>query len=316
MLPTMFPDRLRSLALSLRRGAGLALAVLSLGCSSKSGSDERRSQPEPAPARSVAEVEATAETTPPPVDTAADEARKRIYLVSREKELYSFDPRVDGLAAYRRVGALRCPTSGSPQAMSVDRRGVAWIFYDTLELFEVRTSDASCSPTEYKHPTTDYVLGMSFTAVSPGSAAEQLYVDNPTFGLATVSMPDLKVTPLHRFGGIGELSGGGDGRLFRFNSIAATLSEVDRGALTVKLVRQFETLTGVRSFAFARFAGRFYVFTTIGASQKSRLTVYDPATNEEKLRDADVGFNVVGAGQSTLVPKDDGKDAIHEPAPH
>jgi len=61
------------------------------------------------------------------IDDCAD-AAKVIYLVTQENYLYSFDPRIDGTSAYKRIGTLSCEAASTPQSMSVDRTGTAYVF--------------------------------------------------------------------------------------------------------------------------------------------------------------------------------------------
>ncbi len=233
--------------------------------------------------------------------TGGTDDRRLVYLVTLGEDLYSFDPRVSGPRAYRLVGHLDCKSSGTPMSMAIDKHGWAWVFYDSAELFKVSISDASCRPTAYHHPVGSRDLGMGFTSVSAGSKDEQLFVLGKELGLASIAMPSLKV---ERFGALdgGELTGGGDGRLFHFSPDGG-LSEIDRASRTLKPIHTFSNMNAVRAYAFARYAGRFYIFTaSLGNTSTTEL---DPETGEEKIRDHDIGFRVVGAGQSTLVPRSD-----------
>ncbi|MBK6515305.1 MAG: hypothetical protein IPG04_14565 [Polyangiaceae bacterium] len=227
-----------------------------------------------------------------------------VYLVSYERQLYSFDPNVPGTAAYTLIGTLGCSSTGFPQSMSVDKSGVAWVFYDTGELFRVSTLDASCTPTTYVHPVQNGFnqLGMGFTATSPGVFDDVLYVVSPDFGLATVAFPSFAVTQLGGLVGAAELTGGPDALLFHFAASSATLSQVDTDSLTTSFLHTFNGLQGTQAWAFSRYAGKFYMFTSDGIGFGSTCTVYDPQTNSEMVRDQNVGFTVVGAGQSICVP--------------
>jgi hypothetical protein len=49
---------------------------------------------------------------------------------------------------------------------------------------------------------------------------------------------------------------------------------------------------------------------TASFGEASRTTIYDPVTDTETDRDRNLGFVIVGAGQSTLVPQRDGNDGI------
>lgn len=238
------------------------------------------------------------------------EAGKLVYLVSKDAKLYSFDPRKQGMAAYDLIGPLKCDRFSNPQSMAVDRKGVAWVFYDSLKLYRVSTADASCTPTSYVHPSWVNMLGMGFTSMSPGSDDEQLYIMSPGFGLATIQFPNLGVSQLgaHELGGA-ELTGGGDARLFAFQAQQGKLFEIDRRSMASRLLYELHVRDPVRAWAFARYAGRFYFFTADYRNDSKCIEV-DVERKLQRVRDEDVGFIVVGAGQSTLVPPRDSSESI------
>ena len=229
------------------------------------------------------------------------EAAKLIYLVSVEHDLYSFNPTIVGTGAYKHIGQLNCPSSGDPQSMSVDRSGTAYIFYHTGELFRVSTADASCESTNYQHPVNQPFsqLGMGFTAAAPDSTDQRLFIISPDFGLATIELPSLAVTETGALVTAAELTGGPDARLFQFIATDGDLNEIKLPDNTTSFIHHFPELEGTLAFAFARYAGEFYVFTSPGFG--STTTHYDPITDQSTFRDS-LDFTVVGAGQSTCVP--------------
>lgn len=229
---------------------------------------------------------------------------KLIYLVSVDYELYSFDPMIAGTAAYELVGPLSCPSAAAPQSMAVSRDGTAYVFYDSGELFRVSTTDASCQATAYVHPMNQGFnqLGMGFTAASNGSSDEVLYIVSPVFGLATVALPSYQVSQTGALVGAAELTGGPDGKLFHFAAANAALGEIGLPSHTLTPVHTFTGLAGTQAWAFSRYAGKFYMFTSPGTGIPTTTTEYDPVTDTSTVRDAAIGFTVVGAGQSTCVP--------------
>lgn len=234
------------------------------------------------------------------------ESAKVVYLVTQQNYLYAFDPRQAGLAAYRRIGVLSCETESTPQSMSVDRMGRAYVFYSSGRLYYVDTTTAACTPTSYQHPVSPAKsfnqLGMGFTAETPDSDRQVLYIQSPDFGLATVDLQSLLVNKLNVLPSItAELTGGPDAVLFDFEANTAELSQVDRTTYQMRLLHRFNQ-TGVGAFAFSRYAGVFYVFTASSLGAMTTTTMYDPQTNTESVRDRDIGVTVVGAGQSTCVP--------------
>lgn len=234
------------------------------------------------------------------------ESAKVVYLVTEQDYLYAFDPRESGLAAYRRIGMLSCETASTPQSMSVDRLGKAYVFYSSGNLYYVDTATAACTPTGYQHPVSPAKsfnqLGMGFTAETPDSDSQVLYILSPDFGLATVDLESLAVNKLNVLSEMtAELTGGPDAVLFGFQASTAELTEVDRETHERRLVRKFN-MSGVSAFAFSRYAGVFYVFTASSSRSMTTTTMYDPQTDTESVRDRDIGVTVVGAGQSICVP--------------
>lgn len=247
-----------------------------------------------------------------PVEEAGDgcaEAAKRIYLVTEERTLYSFNPEVNGLAGYQKINQLGCQSSSTPQSMAVDRSGKAYVFYSSGELFAVDTSNAKCTPlSSYQHPVNCSLqcqLGMGFTADAPGSTGQRLYIQSPDFGLGVVDTSTLKVDKKNVFNNVAaELTGGIDAKLFRFEADTAELVEVTQDSWQTSAIHKFN-ISDVVAWAFARYAGKFYMFTASSgglSTDPTKTTVYDPVTNQESTRDPDLGFTVVGAGQSTCVP--------------
>lgn len=283
----------------------VALACAFVGCSS---SDDR-----PKPIKRVPATEDVWQDDPSPPkadklpDLVARPEGALVYLVSEDRRLYSFDPRVPGREAYGLVGKLDCKSWGVPQSMAVDRHGIAWVFYGSGELFRVSVADASCTPTPYKHPPGTTQLGMGFTSAANGSSDDVLYIMSPGFGLATIAFPSLEVSLTGKPRLSAELTGGGDARLFAFDAQIGEISEIDRRTLESRSLYRMKGAGYARAWAFSRYAGRFYVFTSQGGHSKN--TEIDVERGTEKVRDADVGFVVVGAGQSTLVPPRDGGSA-------
>jgi hypothetical protein len=282
------------------RGLLALVCASGLSCGSGEQKPEKEEWGTPGKPRPLTEEELQSEEPPPDV-------AKLIFLVSVQKRLYSFSPTTPGLAAYHEIGKLDCPGEfGNPQSMAIDRNGVAWVFYDSRNLYRVNTANAKCDTTGYKHPSFHYQLGMGFTSTTPKSQSEQLFIQSPHFGLGTLAFPGLGVAKTGYFANTAaELTGGGDGKLFMFQSEGAQLSEVSRTDYSLRPIHRFEKMGHVAAWAFARYAGKFYVFTSASAYGGSRTTVYDPQRNAESVRDKDIGFVVVGAGQSTLVPPSD-----------
>lgn len=242
------------------------------------------------------------------------EAAKLVYLVSEENQLWSFDPTKSGRTAYTKVGTLNCPSSSSPQTMGVDRSGTAWVFYSDGQLYKVDVRNASCRAAGYTYPGASalgFLLGSGFTALGGDITKETLFLLRDGEGLQRLDTSTLVKTST---GGLrttsGELTGGPDGKLFVFDpNNSGRLGEVNTTTFAVNFFKTFSasTFQNVSAFAFARYAGSFYMFTAGLDSSglfptTTRTTVYDPVANTVSIRDADIGITVVGAGQSVCVP--------------
>jgi len=236
------------------------------------------------------------------------ENAKKIFVVSEEDGLYTFDPTILGLGAYHLLGTLHCNPSSSPQTMGVDRSGNAWVFYSAGQLYRVSTTGGvTCTPTSYQHPGSGgpYTLGMGFTAAAPDSHDQVFYMLSATFGLASIDINNnFAVSMTNKLVGIsGELTGGPDGKLFTYEAGNGRLSEILIGSgYAMQPITTLTQIAGASAWAFSRYAGVFYIFTGDALFSGSQCSMFDPSTNTFQVRDGDVGFTVVGAGQSTCVP--------------
>ncbi len=256
--------------------------------------------------------------------TCSDEAVKLIYLVDSANELLSFDPRLLPKDPFRVIGKLTCQ-SGSPFSMSVDRNGFAWVVYDDGEMFKVDITDAHCEPTGYRAGSSgSTTFGMGFTTDTPGSETEKLFIaaDDSSKALHAVETSAKDIVP-RRVGTIAaattpnpELTGGSDAKLYGFYPLevgAAFVQEIDRtngNALGPQWTLGSAPLGDVTAYAFAKWAGVFYIFvTTMNGDFESDSTVrtLDPATGAYKIIRTRLPFRITGAGVSTCAPERDAK---------
>lgn len=241
-------------------------------------------------------------------DDCSDNAKK-VFVVSEEDSLYTFDPTINGMAAYQQLGTLKCHPTSSPQTMGVDRSGNAWVFYSAGQLYRVPTNSTplSCEQVPYNHPGSGgpYTLGMGFTAAADGSKDQVFYMLSETFGLASIDIANnFNVSMTNALKGVsGELTGGPDGRLFTYEAGNGRLSEIMvANGFGLQTVTTLGQIAGASAWAFSRYAGVFYIFTGDALFSGSQCSMFDPSTNAFAVHDADLGFTVVGAGQSTCVP--------------
>lgn len=256
-----------------------------------------------------------------PGDTCSD-AAKLIYVLSDANDLYSFDPPTK---VFKKIGALGCQTSMSPNSMAVDRDATAWVNYVQSDpfsgtdsagsIYKVSTKDASCeAKPAVQLPNHWYRTGMGFSTNGAGDANETLYVtgtsgqlgggDAP--GLGRIDMSAMKLVPIAQFSGTfagqsAELTGTGDGRLYGyFTTSPVQVGEIDKTAATVKSPKTIPNLTSVSAWAFSFWGGDFYLYAA--SFGDSSVTRYRPSDNTIETYIQDVGFRIVGAGVSTCAP--------------
>lgn len=252
-------------------------------------------------------------------DSCPPEARP-VYLVeadvvnpSAQGKLVRFDPQD---RQFTEIGQLNCPVGNgeTPFSMSVDRDATAWVLYSDGSLYEVSTTDASCSATTFQTGQSGYdVFGMGFVLNNPNNEDETLYVaggSGPGEGsprIGYITFPGLMLTDAASLSGWPEMSGTAAAELWAFFP-----SPLDGNARVSRIVpatgEEFDTIdvssviTGnPNAWAFAHWGGRFYLF------YKSLLD--DSSNVFEVTRDGgveeiipDTGRYIVGAGVSTCAP--------------
>ena len=207
------------------------------------------------------------------------------------------------MAAYKLIGRLACEVESTPQSMSVDRLGKAYVFYSSGHLYYVSTTTAECTPTSYVHPvepqTSFNQLGMGFTATKPGVTDQVLYIHSPVFGLATVDLQTLAVNKLNALPSkTMELTGGPDAVLFGFEASVAALWQNRPGYLTDAIGPQIQS-EGRQRLCFRPLRRRvLHVYRRGAAKPRPRCSIRKPTP--KSVRDADIGVTVVGAGPVDL----------------
>lgn len=208
------------------------------------------------------------------------------------------------------VGDAACTDQGNPYALAVDRSATIWAHWVGPEqLFRVDSSDASCSPSTYDPAATTFdFFGIGFAAPPGDATAEVLYVAGGTFmqglgngtNLGVLDLETMLIAELPALPGgfppaltgnaAGELwglfvGGGQDLQLLELDPVdASVLQTLDLPGLSAQ------------NYALGFWGGLFYVFAD--------ATVYavDPRIGVPEEVVADLGFPIVGAGQSTCVP--------------
>jgi hypothetical protein len=248
----------------------------------------------------------TLDGSAPPARDCPPEASV-IYVVSDDdRSLYRFDPSV---LAFTKVGLLACEPGTAPFAMSVARDGTAWVVYADGTIFRVSTKDASCSPTAYVPGQNGFTtFGMGFSADAPNATTETLFVCW-TEGLARIDTTTLALTPVGAVPGLDvssgcDLTGTGSAELFAFvpQPTQWALSQIDKTTSTPiwqHVVTPPIPAGGAWGTSF--WGGDLYLYTAPGGGH-SAVWRHRPADGTTVELLPDVGFTIVGAGESTCVP--------------
>ena len=239
-----------------------------------------------------------------------------VYVLSDNAELWSFAPKT---LTFTKVTTLACAgLAASTFSMSVDRTGKAWVLFQSKD---IRTIDVN-NPTTCDDPgyTPDQMgfglFGMGFVSNSISDPCDKLYAHtyDPSkgfgegVGAGKLGVIDPLTTVMSTIGPVnyngGELTGTGDGRLFAFaGANPAKLVEYDKTtALPIKTT-PLNGLSLTNAFAFAAYAGSFYMFTeSNGDATKSKVTFVDGVTYSQSQVVAKAPIRIVGAGVSTCAP--------------
>jgi hypothetical protein len=246
--------------------------------------------------------------TPP--DDGCTAAAKLVYVISEEKDLYSFTPNT---LTFTKIGPLDCPGAvGIPVSMAVDRTGTAWINYASGALYKASTTDGKCADSGFAPNQAGFAkFGMAFVSDAAGSTNETLFISGllgtTGKGLGKIDTKTLTLTMIHDYpapltGVPAELTGNGAGQLFGFfNTSPATLAQIDGTTAVTSNSQALTTLGASNAFAFSFWGGDFWLYTTDG-TVPSKVT-QRKSTGETAVVKADVGgFRIVGAGVSTCAP--------------
>jgi hypothetical protein len=261
------------------------------------------------------------------VDACATEGVELVYVLSRDGDLYSFDPRKLPSDPFHKIGAIKCGLD-TPNSMAIDHAGIAWVVDHHSHLFRVSILDAHCTPAG--QPVTILpvmvpdTFGMGFASNgpagkrAPGDTSETLYVasddtdgqDPSMLGRLDTATTPVTYTPIAPIAARGkwnpEFSGTGAGELFGYfpsRDKAGFIQQVDRATGQARGKRW--AVPGddqIASWAFAQWAGVFYVFATTEGGV-TQVHAINRKTGAYKLARDQVPFTIVGAGVSTCAPE-------------
>jgi len=259
---------------------------------------------------------------PPPPDVAVpsdcvDAGSTFIYLISATNNLYSFYP---PSAAFTLIGTIACPDSdgSNPFSMAVDRKGIAYIVFQSGQLYRVSTANAACVPTAFATGQQGYPanFGMGFSQDTDGG--ETLYVASDAVSgqpsqLATIDVTNgYTLNVVNAFNpqiNMAELTGTGAGGLFGFwdtdpegmaSGPDSAIVQIDKTTAQVTNSSPLPGLSQGNGWAFAFWGGDFYTFTAPGGS--TVVNRFDP-NDGSVVQVAETTDEIVGAGVSTCAPQ-------------
>ncbi len=244
-----------------------------------------------------------------------------VYLIDRNQRLVRFDPRD---LSFTDVGAIGCASSGTrPFSMSVDHDARAWVLFSDYQIRRVSTTDGRCEGDTVSLAAPFEQYGMGFTATGTD---EVLYVSGGTFIDLLEGSPSRPAQLGRYVPGTGatstigplanwpELSGNADGELFAFYppgpfDAPARVVEVDPATATERRAFELTDMVGDfdRSYAFAYWGGRLWVFIKPSAQTGSEVWRFDlPPEGDGSITKVvdDARITVVGAGVSICAPVD------------
>ena len=229
-----------------------------------------------------------------------------VYTVATDDSFLRFDP---PSATFTKIAQLFCPANGAhPFSMAVDRKGTAFVEYDSGAIFAVSTTDGSCKATSYPPdqipPFADFGMGYATVGAGPD---EQLFIASDAPGtLGRIdTLNGFKVSPVGQFNpaiDFAELTGTGDGRLFAYYAFGyqdgSYVAELDKETGHVVAQDFLPDVNRGIGWAFAFWGGDFWLFTTPDGQSTVK---YDPGTKTSTVV-AHYGAPIVGAGVSTCAP--------------
>jgi len=260
--------------------------------------------------------------SPPKAPAGTDtctEAAMLVYVVDSDTELFSFRP---DTGTFTSIGKLDCPTmggspipspipipglGGSPFSMAVDRDGIAWVLYDTGELFRVDTKDASCTATARMPGEASFqTFGMGFASDAASSTAETLYIaSNGGGGFGALDTTTGAAKMLGTVSGSAELTGTGAGELWGFfpDTSPPRIDLMDKTSGKALRSIPLSAIGGMPvAWAFAFWGGDFWLFLQRASDASTVVYRVNSQTGELTTPIPDSGKRIVGAGVSTCAP--------------
>ena len=235
-----------------------------------------------------------------------------IYVIDEfTNHIYRFDPPTKALTD---MGGLSCPTSlgATPFSMGVDRSAVAWVLYDSGELFKAQLNNGlQCTKTTWAGSAGLHVFGMGFSSDTPGGDTETLFIGGganqmlTSYMLAKVDTNTMTATVVGTETQLPEMTGNGNAELWGFMPDATMTHVVQFDKTNGSLIKDFSepTLTGTMTgYAFAHWGGDYWVFLIRNGEPNTSVYQVNGMTGAITSTTPTPGHTLVGAGVSTCAP--------------
>ena len=243
------------------------------------------------------------------------DAAKLVYTVDANNTLAKFDP---ATKTFMNIGTLSCPgegglLGGSPFSMGIDRDAVAWVLFSDGKLFDVDTSNAACTATNWTTQQNELLFGMGFSANTAGSTEDTLFIAGgpgdpataTTTTLAKLNTTTMTASTVGTVTGVPELTGNGNAELWGWfpDANSPRVEQINKMNGAPVKTYPLATLKGTpMAWAFAFWGGDYWIF--LERSNETMTTVYQVKGDTVVITTMTgaPGREIVGAGVSTCAP--------------
>jgi hypothetical protein len=238
------------------------------------------------------------------------DAAKLVYTVDENNTFSQFDP---ATKTFHDLGQLNCPAQigATPFSMGVDRNAVAWVLYNSGELFHVDTTSLACTGTAWADQLGLVNFGMGFSTDAAGGTTDTLFIAGggttitSSSKLAKLDTGTFNATSVGNVTGWPELTGTGNAELWGFFPDAASprVEKINKASGAPVTTYPLASLAGTpMAWAFAFWGGDFWIFLMKGADLSTTVYQINGTTGAIKGMTATSTRIIVGAGVSTCAP--------------
>ncbi len=244
-------------------------------------------------------------------DNCSDSA-KLVYVVDMSNTFSKFDP---STKTFTDLGTLSCPGSGSPFSMGVDRNTIAWVLYDSGQLFHVDiNNNLACTKTSWASANGLMQFGMGFSTDTAGGTTDTLFVaggmlpqgTTPTSAtLAKLDTGSMAASTVGTVQGWPELTGTGSAQLWGWfpDPSNPRVEQLDKtSGSAIKTYPEASLAGSPTAWAFAFWGGDFWIFLQKDLEFSTTVYQIDGMTGSIKTMTPTTSRTIVGAGVSTCAP--------------